>query len=323
MTEPAAGWYHDPADAGAWRWWDGSTWTDHVRPVEDAVQAAPAGVVIEPVPTHRPVFDNVTPIVPAPPVDVVPEPQPVPVPQPQPVAEAPAPEPEPAPAPAPAPEPVPAAVIPQPGQVAASPVPAPAAPVATGSSVPMTPSTPVTDQMYWHSSAAEVIEVPRISQTHTAANARRSTTTVPSYVRDWQDLGSPHTPGIWLLALSPILGTGLFIAVVNAMAMAGLPPLVGLIAGIVAALLLSWVFAAVDTRALADRGYHAPRLSWMLLFPPLAYLIARGKSVRRESKAAWAPELVYILSWVGLIGAVFVLFAAVVAMLGLSSMAIG
>src|SRR4051812_28668149 len=36
MTEPAAGWYHDPADAGAWRWWDGATWTDHVRAADDA-----------------------------------------------------------------------------------------------------------------------------------------------------------------------------------------------------------------------------------------------------------------------------------------------
>ena len=55
MTEPAAGWYHDPADAGAWRWWDGATWTDHVRPTAEAapLTTGPASR-IEPVPTHAP-----------------------------------------------------------------------------------------------------------------------------------------------------------------------------------------------------------------------------------------------------------------------------
>jgi hypothetical protein len=133
---------------------------------------------------------------------------------------------------------------------------------------------------------------------------------VPSYVRDWNDLGSPNTPGIWLLALSPILGFGLYFVVLKAMSLAGLPPLIPFIAGLMAALLLQWVFAALDTRALAARGYHAPRLAWMLLSPPLAYLIARGKAVRRESKAAWGPELVYILSNAGLVVGIM-LFAAV------------
>ncbi|HEV7741609.1 MAG TPA: hypothetical protein VGO65_04260, partial [Pseudolysinimonas sp.] len=67
-------------------------------------------------------------------------------------------------------------------------------------------------------------------------------------------------------------------------------------------------------RALSARGYHAPRLAWMLLLPPLAYLIARGKAVRREGKSAWPPELVYILSWLAVVGASFVLTAFFVAL---------
>jgi Protein of unknown function (DUF2510) len=340
MTEPAAGWYHDPADAGAWRWWDGATWTDHVRPADEGsqhahmalapepaptapvqvapveaapVEAAPVApapvaeaqpvaapqVVIQPVPTHPPVFDAAG--LPVPPTPVV-----APAPAPVPVAVAPAP---PAPAPAPAPEPVAPSTIPQPGQVAGG-------PAVAGGPVSLTPTTPVGDQMYWHSSAAEVIEVPRLNHPNTGAiMVQRTRQNLPSYVRDWNDLGSPNTAGIWLLAFSPLLGFGAYYAVATAMRSAGLPPLVTLIGGVLAALLVQWVFAALDSRALAERGYHAPRVSWMLLFPPLAYLIARGRAVRRESKAAWGPELVFILCWVGIIGTIVVLAAFIMALM--------
>lgn len=260
MTEPAAGWYHDPADAGAWRWWDGASWTDHVRPM-----AAAAAVAAESQPDPEPARDSA-------PVQVGPQ------------------------------------TIPQPGQVA----PAPHA-AAAGGSVPITPTTPISDQLYWHSAAAEVVEVPRI--THGASRlGPGSAVRAPSYVRDWNDLGSPHTAGIWLLAFSPVLGLGVSLAVTIAMGFAGLTGLIPAIAGAVAALLLTWAFAAIDARALADRGYHRPRLAWMLLFPPLAYLIARGKEVRRESKSAWAPELVFVLNFLIVAGVAALgatLFAAV------------
>jgi hypothetical protein len=29
-VNPAPGWYVDPAGAGAWRWWNGVDWTEHV-----------------------------------------------------------------------------------------------------------------------------------------------------------------------------------------------------------------------------------------------------------------------------------------------------
>jgi hypothetical protein len=295
MTEPAAGWYHDPADAGAMRWWDGATWTDHVQPMgEPPVSTGP--VQYEPVPTHAPVFEQIAPVA-APELVAAPEPL--------------------APAPVAAPTQVGPATIPQPGQVA----PAPAAAPAGG--VPMTPTTPVSDQLYWHSSAAEVIDVPRLAQqTHGRGIGPNSTSRAPSFVRDWNDLGSPHTAGIWLLALWPVIGTVVALGLQVAMNFAGVTGLIPAIAGSVASLLLGWVFAAMDVRALGERGFHKPRLAWMLLFPPLAYLIARGKTVRRESKLAWPPELVFILSFL-LMGAAAVAVSIFAAALALSVLPAG
>ena len=39
-TDPPAGWYQDPNGARAWRYWDGSSWTDHVAPWAPEVVAA-------------------------------------------------------------------------------------------------------------------------------------------------------------------------------------------------------------------------------------------------------------------------------------------
>jgi Protein of unknown function (DUF2510) len=334
MTEPAAGWYHDPSDAGAWRWWDGGAWTDHVR-ASDGVATAPA---LHAVP---PISGAVQIIVPEPPAA---EPAAVTGPAPMlppnaaaaaresfaaPVPEAPSasslyqPEPTHAPvfesaaaveaAPISAPTPVqsqrpPADAIPQPGQVAATP--------AGGGPVSPTPETPVSDQMYWHSSAAEVIEVPRHHNSSSSrAFAAQTRSNAPRFVRDWNDLGSPNTPGIWLLALTPLIGPSVYFAIQIAMQAGGLSGPVPTIIASVAVLLVSWIFAALDSRALADRGYHPPSVAWMLLFPPLAYFIARGRAVRRETKSAWAPELVYILGLLGTILAAAVLSAALMAML--------
>jgi hypothetical protein len=37
---PPANWYPDPADSAAWRWWDGSNWTEHTaQPNPSALEA--------------------------------------------------------------------------------------------------------------------------------------------------------------------------------------------------------------------------------------------------------------------------------------------
>jgi hypothetical protein len=341
MTAPAEGWYQDPADAGAWRWWDGTSWTDHIRPVEELPQSQPvpiqavpvhavpldvppvqdmpphaahlavapeanppepvipAGVVIEPVPTHAPVFEEI----PAPP---------------QPAAAAPEPAPAPAPVdaqPAPQPAPVDAQTIPQPGEVAPAPVAAPAA-----GNVSLTPAIPVTDQMYWHSAAAEKIEVPRLTQAGTGAINVQRGPLPPSYVRDWNDLGSPNNGGIWLLALSPLLyiGVSFVLGLVNGLS--------GNVFGAFGAYLplavlsgLNWIFAYADQRSLRERGYHPPAIWWMLLLPPLplGYLIARGRSVRREGMRAWPPELIFVMSLLTSIAINVIAVIGIAIMLGL------
>jgi hypothetical protein len=88
---PAAGWYPDPADPSAKRWWSGQGWTDHVQsapvaPVPVTVQPdAPLPVVAE-TPVAVPASVVEAPVVQA----VVVEAPAVPPPAPAPVVEAPA-----------------------------------------------------------------------------------------------------------------------------------------------------------------------------------------------------------------------------------------
>jgi hypothetical protein len=238
MTEPAAGWYRDPANGSAWRWWDGATWTAHVRADEQAVAAVPT---------------------------------------------------------APA-EPTPPGPVPQPGQAAAG-------PATVGGPVTSTADIPVTDQQYWHSLAAEVIEVPRLPHHTVSAEVGPLGRSAPAYVRDWQDLGSPQTAGIWLLAALPLMSIPIALAMSIAFAIGGLP--FGNVAASGVVLGLCWVFGYFDMRSLAARGYHRPSIWWMLLLPPLFYFIARGRSVRRENMRAWPPELLYVATYLLIVAALF------------------
>ncbi len=197
VTTPA-GWYHDPSDSGAWRWWDGATWTAHVRPKEEAAQI-------------------------------------------------------------------------------------------------------------WRSASAEVVPI----QSHSAATFHGDTRAdlggrSTRAMRVWVELGSAQTVGVWLLASLPLLSIALqfgldtaFAAIQGATGTLGNIPYIAFIVILIAS---AWIFAGLDVRGLRNRGYDPPSLGWMLLLPPLAYFIRRGRVVRRQGKRAWPPELLYFLSVIGIMG---------------------
>ncbi|HWM35044.1 MAG TPA: DUF2510 domain-containing protein [Pseudolysinimonas sp.] len=174
--------------------------------------------------------------------------------------------------------------VPQPGQIAETPQ--------AGGPIARAADIPASEQMYWHSASAEVIEVPRMPH-HTISSEIRPSGPAPHYVRDWQDLGSPQTAGIWLLAAMPLLAGPISGALVIAAALTGLSPQIAVIAAIGVTLGLCWLFALLDARSLTARGYHAASLAWMLVLPPLLYIAARGRAVRREGRRAWPPELLF------------------------------
>jgi hypothetical protein len=41
MAEAAPGWYPDPSQPGMQRWWDGSTWSEHVAPMAPSYPMVP------------------------------------------------------------------------------------------------------------------------------------------------------------------------------------------------------------------------------------------------------------------------------------------
>ncbi|MGW9631534.1 DUF2510 domain-containing protein [Agromyces sp. NPDC055520] len=65
-TLPAAGWYPDPSDAAAQRWWDGARWTEHVAPAAPVAPAQEVPVVpVVPVAPVAPVTPGYAPAYPA------------------------------------------------------------------------------------------------------------------------------------------------------------------------------------------------------------------------------------------------------------------
>ena len=259
LTTPA-GWYHDPSDSGAWRWWDGVTWTANVRPKEET--APDAVVAAAPAAAPEPYVE--------PPTMSTPLPQTAPVSQPEPAA---------------------------------------AAPVQP---VTLTPATPPSEQIYWHSAEAEVVKIPgRSGRTADAVFRKGGDGHVSGhYARFWGEVGSPQTVGIWLLAFLPIIAS-----VLSSVALFVLQSLVGpggiadspasalqiantVVVGYALVVTISaWIFAGSDIKVLRVRGYDAPKIWWMLVpLSPLGYFIARGKVVRAEGKRAWPPELLFFLS---------------------------
>jgi hypothetical protein len=264
MTAPTAGWYPDPNDSGSWRWWDGGTWTSHVRPMEQTAPVAVQPVAVQPVAV-----------------------QPVAA---QPVAEQPITAPQPVSAPQ--------QVIPQPAQpiqpiqpasltpetpaseqeywhsAAAEIVPIPGRSATSHSQASGAGSaTPYTMHQWGDVGSPHTAGIWLLAFLPIIASVLSSVVAIVL-----QGLVTPSS-----LVLDPTGASQTLYAV--------------LIGYVLVLTLSSWLFAGNDIRTMRARGYEPPSIWWMLVpLSPLAYFIARGKVVRAEGKRAWPPELLFFLS---------------------------
>jgi len=124
-----------------------------------------------------------------------------------------------------------------------------------------------------------------------------------------QPRGSAQTPGVWLFAFLPLMNIVLLGGIMVIVLLGG--PLLPDIAAYPVVVGLAWLFGVLDVRALRRRGYGPPSLLWLLLIPPIAYLIVRGRSIRTQGGKAWPAEVVYLASFmIALIVNVLVVLAA-------------
>lgn len=114
-------------------------------------------------------------------------------------------------------------------------------------------------------------------------------------VPDWRrDRVTAQTPAAWLLAVSPLLWAIFSVFWTMLAVPAGMPAIPWWIA-LPALIVLTVLFAALDARALRQRGVSAPSVAFILL-SPLAYLIARAVVVRRSGASGIGPLVMNILS---------------------------
>jgi hypothetical protein len=116
---------------------------------------------------------------------------------------------------------------------------------------------------------------------------------------DTTSLDGEHadTTWIWLLAFAPYL-----MAVVAGLAQAfgirplmdlGLEPLTAGIATLATGLLVPWILGGLDVGALRRRGFQPPSILWMLLLPPIAYFVARGRRLRKQGARSRGPVIAF------------------------------
>ena len=107
-----------------------------------------------------------------------------------------------------------------------------------------------------------------------------------------------NTAGAWLLAFSGVLASiAIYIVIATSGTSITSPYGVGRYLGASAVVfLVTLFFAEADRRKLRSLGYLAvPSLWWMLLAPPLVYLIVRTVRVWREVRKGVAPLVTYLV----------------------------
>ena len=110
---------------------------------------------------------------------------------------------------------------------------------------------------------------------------------------------SPHSAWTWLIAVLPFISFALNLLVGYflywPLLVAGVPEALLSFAAYPGVLALAWLFAIQDWRALGRHLYPRPNLAWMILLPPLVYLVVRGRGLRKIGiKSTWI-ELTYVL----------------------------
>ena len=267
---PAAGWYADPRAAELWRWWDGARWTAHTLPRDPAPSPEPS----------------------------------------------PSPSPEPDPAPVPLREPVAVA------QAAGAsdwtpprfdwgaldePVPSVESPVAADPALPI--GHYIENGVQYNAAGFPVkTEAPTATPAAPAsasfgASAPAWAPSAPTRTED------SATPAGWALHLTPLWAAMLGTVIPFGVALAA-PGSSLLVQGIcsLACLVLAWVLAAVDRAQLGRRGLPTASIAWMLLLPPLLYLVVRGRALRAAGHRIRPGGWVYLVS---IVGAVALAFGAV------------
>jgi hypothetical protein len=111
------------------------------------------------------------------------------------------------------------------------------------------------------------------------------------------------TAGAWGLAFLPWIATALVAGGAFATGYAPVAPYVPVVVALII-LLLTVALALRDKRRLLDLGHDRPASEWwVLLSPPLAYLIARTVSVHRNAGKGAAPLVVYLVNSVLVVAA--------------------
>jgi Protein of unknown function (DUF2510) len=301
LLSPAPGWYPDPAGVAAYRWWDGDGWTEGTHAGQAAEPALVPTVTTEHVaPREEPATVQAAPIQQATPVHAA-----TPVLEPaafEPAAFEPAAfEPaafEPAAfetaafettafettAFAPAAfetaafAPIPLFADPEPAvgvpATAAGPAPAafPSAPVQQPTVQQMPVQQPTVQQL-----PVQQMPSPAPPSSGPAPAAR---TSAPR-----RGVSPAKTRWVGILSAYPFVypfAVGMIVALGYAGGAASNPTTLIVIGAIAAVVLLApaWIVADYDRRELVRRGYEpAPSMAWMLLLPPIGYLIARRRVV--------------------------------------------
>lgn len=284
-TNLPEGWYRDPSLPATRRWWDGTAWTDHVRPDEDAglglgsprrsaasaatPSSASSAFPATPAVTEATTFAVPSEIAGTKPVSSV-------------------------------------------GSAAVGSAAVGSAAVgsaAVSSSVvadPFGAGSWKTETPPWAESGAAVPTVAGSFAAPTSVAELESVDYAPME-RSWGSSAASApvrrtplatgTAGAWLLALSPILNLLLVIGVGALVLSDPLSPVAAISAWVASGLTLAWLVLAVvaDFRRLGALGYASrPSVFWIIL-GPLPYLISRAAHVHRATGRGSAPLWVYLV----------------------------